>query len=322
MMDLKAMQVLVTPTSFGKSDPQLCRDLEAQVGRVVYNPSSKPLKAVELTILLADIDGFIAGLDEINRSVIDSAHKLKVIARYGVGIDNVDLQAAREHGIIVTYTPGANSKAVAELTVGMMISLGRSLLQASQETKAGGWPRLPSFSLEGKTVGLFGLGAIGKQVARQLAGFDCVIQAYDVIAAADFAAANTVRLVSREELIASSDFLSLHCPVLPETRGMVDQAFLSQMKQGAFLVNTARGELVDEQALLSALQSGRLRGLAMDVYAKEPPGADHPLVRLPQVISTPHIGSHSDSATTAMGRMSLADCLAVLRGEQPKYPVK
>jgi D-3-phosphoglycerate dehydrogenase len=321
-MDLKSMQVLVTPTSFGKSNPQLCRDLEAQVGKVVYNLGSKPLKAAELVSLLADMDGFIAGLDEINRLVIASAHRLKVIARYGVGVDNVDLQAARDHGIIVTNTPGANSKAVAELTVGLMISLGRSLPQACQETKAGGWPRLPSFSLEGKTIGLFGLGAIGKQVARQLAGFDCQIQAFDVAADADFATAHNVKLVSKDELISSSDFLSLHCPVLPETRSMVNQVFLSQMKPGAFLVNTARGELVDEQALLAALQSGRLRGLALDVYSQEPPGAEHPLVRLPQVITTPHIGSHSDSATTAMGRMSLEDCLAVLRGEAPKYQFK
>ena len=321
-MDLKSMQVLVTPTSFGKSDPQLCRDLEAQVGKAVYNPSSKPLKAAELVRLLADMDGYIAGLDEINRQVIASAHKLKVIARYGVGFDNVDLQAAQEHGIIVTNTPGANSKAVAELTVGLMISLGRSLPQACQETKAGGWPRLPSFSLEGKNIGLYGLGAIGKQVARQLAGFDCKILAFDVAADAEFAAAHQVKLVPQDELISSSDFLSLHCPVVPETRGMVNQAFLSRMKPGAFLINTARGELVDEQALLVALQSGHLRGLALDVYSKEPPGAEHPLVRLPQVITTPHIASHSDSATTAMGRLSLEDCLAVLRGDAPKYPVK
>jgi phosphoglycerate dehydrogenase-like enzyme len=321
-MDLKSMQVLVTPTSFGKSDPQLCRDLEAQVGKVVYNPSSKPLKAAELINLLADMDGFIAGLDEINRQVIASVQRLKVISRYGVGVDNVDLQAAREYGIIVTNTPGANSKAVAELTVGLMISLGRSLPQACQETKAGGWPRVPSFSLEGKTIGLFGLGAIGKQVARQLAGFDCKIQAFDVAADADFAAAHNVKLVSKDVLISSSDFLSLHCPVMTETRGMVNQAFLSQMKPGAFLINSARGELVDEQALLAALRSGHLRGLALDVYSKEPPGAEHPLVRLPQVITTPHIGSHSDSATTAMGRLSLEDCLAVLRGDAPRYQIK
>lgn len=320
-MDTKFLRILVTPTSFGKADPRLCHDLDSQTGEVVYNSTGKPLKSADLIRLLPGFDGYIAGLDEINREAITSATRLKVIARYGVGVDNVDLQAARENGIVVTNTPGANSKAVAELAVGLIICLARNIPQASQETKAGGWPRLAGFSLEGKTVGIYGLGSIGKQVARRLSGFDCTLLAYDVIADVDFAAAQNIKLVTQEELLANSDFLSLHCPVLPETRGMVNEVFLSHMKSGAFLVNTARGELVDEASLSTALQSGHLRGAALDVYAHEPPGSEHPLMKLPQVIATPHIGSHSDGATNAMGRMALDDCLAVLRGEEPRFPV-
>ena len=319
-MDLKSFRVLVTPTSYGKSDPRLCRELESQVGEVVYNTSGKPLKAAELIASLSSFDGYIAGLDEINRAVIESAPRLKVIARYGVGLDNVDLQAARERGIVVTYTPGANSTAVAELALGLILSLARSIPRASQETKAGGWPRLEGFSLDGKTVGLYGLGTIGKQVARRLAGFDCAILAYDVVADAEFATAHGVKLVSQEELLTLSDFLSLHCPALPETRGMVNDHFLNRMKPGSFLVNTARGELIDEAALVAALQSGHLRGAALDVYSKEPPGAENPLIKLSQVIATPHIGSHADGATYAMGRMALDDCLAVLRGDPRHIP--
>ena len=321
-MDLHDCRVLVTPTSFGKSDPSLCRELEAQVGEVVYNTSGKPLKAAELERLIPGFDGYIAGLDEINSAVLNGADQLKVIARYGVGVDQVDLQAARGRGIVVTNTPGANSTAVAELAVGLILALARSIPQASQGTKAGGWPRLAGFSLEGKTVGLYGLGAIGKQVVRRLGGFDCSLLAYDVAPDREFAAAQGVMLCAPEELLAKVDFLSLHCPVLPETRGLVNGAFLNSMKPGAFLINTARGELVDEASLLAALQSERLRGAALDVYGQEPPGADHPLLQLPQVIATPHIGSHADGATNAMGRMALADCLAVLRGEAPRYPVQ
>lgn len=320
-MDFSDCRVLVTPTSFGKSDPNLCRELEAQVGEVVYNKSGKPLKAAELAMLIGGFDGYIAGLDEINAAVLQAADRLKVIARYGVGVDQVDLAAARARGIVVTNTPGANSTAVAELAVGLLLALARSIPQASEGTKAGGWPRLNGFSLEGKAVGLYGLGAIGKQVARRLAGFDCAIIAYDVAPDRDFAAAHGIRLVTADKLLAEADFLSLHCPVLPETRGLVNAAFLNRMKPGAFLVNTARGELVDEASLLAALQSGRLRGAALDVYSQEPPGAENPLMKLPQVIATPHIGSHADGAINAMGRMALADCLAVLRGEAPRYPV-
>ncbi len=212
--------------------------------------------------------------------------------------------------------------AVAELAVGLILSLARNIPQASLETKSGGWPRLAVFSLEGKTVGLYGLGAIGKQVARRLAGFDCAILAYDVAEDRDFDAVHSVILCSQAELLEKSDFVSLHCPVLPETRGLVNAAFLKRMKPGAFLVNTARGELVNEADLLAALLIGRLRGAALDVYSKEPPGADHPLMQLPQVIATAHMGSHSDGATNAMGRMALDDCLAVLRGEAPRYLVR
>jgi D-3-phosphoglycerate dehydrogenase / 2-oxoglutarate reductase len=314
-------RVLVTPTSFGRSDPSIRLELERQVGEVVYNDTGKPLRAAELGAIIAGFDGYIAGLDEVTAEVLAAADKLKVIARYGVGVDQVDLVAARDRGIVVTNTPGANSKSVAELAVGLMVALARSIPQASHDTKAGGWPRLAGFSLEGRTVGLYGFGAIGKEVARRLRGFDCTVLAYDVAPDHEFAAAEGVRLCSAGELIGAADFLSLHCPVVPETRGLVDDRFLDAMKPGAFLVNTARGELVDERGLLAALRSGHLRGAALDVYSHEPPGSDHPLMALPQVIATPHMASSTDGATNAMGRMALADCLAVLRGDSPRHPV-
>lgn len=320
-MNLKNAHVLVTPTSYGKTNPKLKADLEDQVGSVTYNPTTKPLPASELAKLLKGVDGYIAGLDEITAPVIDSTDRLKVIARYGVGVDNVDLVSARAKGITVTNTPGANSASVAEMTVGLMLSLVRKIPEGIAATRTGGWPRINGISLEGKTVGLLGFGAIGKQTARRLAGFDCRILAYDPIPDSDFAGKIHVELVSMEQILTESDFVLLHLPLLPTTRGMVNDEFLRKMKKGSYLVNTARGELVDDASLAGALKSGQLAGAALDVFPVEPPAADNPLLQMPQVIVTPHISSHTDGATDAMGWMALNDCLRVLRGETAEHPV-
>jgi D-3-phosphoglycerate dehydrogenase len=321
MLDLRSCRVLVTPTSYARDDPRLRTELEAAVGEVIYNSSGRPLSPAELVELLPGCHGYIAGLDTVNHTALEAADQLRVIARYGAGVDRVDLEAARGKGIIVTNTPGANSISVAELAVGLVLALARMIPMANAATKAGEWPRLAGVSLEGKVIGLLGLGAVGKHVARRLAGFDCTMVAYDPVADEAFAKEYHVTLQSRDEVIRQADFLSLHVPVLPETRGMVDASFLRQMKPGAFLINTARGELIDELALLEALQSGRLRGAALDAFAKEPPGADNPLFALPQVVATPHTGAHTDGATNAMGWGALGDCLAVLRGEEPAHRV-
>ena len=316
MKPLKECRVLVTATSYGKNDPALFTQLEDHVGEVIYNTSGKPFSSEQLQALLPEMDGYIAGLDCIDRAAIISAQQLKVIARYGVGVDSVDLAAARERGIIVTNTPGANSVSVAELAVGMMLALARNLVTATQATKAGQWPRLNGVSLENKTVGILGFGSIGKNVAKRLCGFDCNILAYDPLLP-EGPAEYGVQLLSQNEVVEQSDFLSLHCPLGEENRGMVNAGFLARMKPGAFLVNTARGELVDEEALLQALQSGRLRGAALDVFARQPPDPNNPLLTLPQVIATPHTGAHSDSATNSMGWGALINLLAVLQGNEP-----
>lgn len=320
-LDLKSCRVLVTPTSYGRSDPRLRAELEAAVGEVIYNTLGRPLTSEELRALLPGCDGYIAGLDVIDRAALEAADRLKVIARYGVGIDNIDLAAAAEKSIVVTNTPLANASSVAELTIALMLALARSLPTLVAQTKAGQWPRTIGLTLEGKTVGLIGLGAIGKQVARRLRCFGCRIVAYDPAADTAFAAAHGVELSSLDEVLRQADFLSLHVPLTSETRGMVNTQFLARMKPGAFLINTARGEIVDETALLEALQSGHLRGAALDVFSRQPPDPNHPLLALPQVIATPHCGAHTDGALNAMGWGALRDCLAVLRGEEPAHRV-
>ena len=320
-MDLKQYRLLVTPTSYGKNDPRLKSELEEQVGEVVYNPTGKPLSSAEVARLLPGIDGYIAGLDTIDRAALQAADRLKVIARYGVGVDGVDLMTAKEMNIVVTNTPGANSVSVAELTLALILAMARQIPQGVAATRQGQFPRLTGLALEGKTVGILGLGSIGKQLARRLSSFDCRILAFDPYPDGEFAARHKVELASQDRVLAEADFLSLQLPLLPETRGLVNQDFLAMMKPGAFLVNTARGELIDEDALLQALRSGHLRGAALDVFAQEPPDPGHPLLALPQVIATPHLGSQTDGATNTMGWMAFNDCLAVLRGETPQHKV-
>lgn len=322
MKPLKDCRVLVTPRSFGQSDPQLKVTLESAVGEVVYNPLSRPLNSAELTPLLLNCDGYIAGLDHIDRAVLKNTNDLKVIARYGTGVDKVDFEAAGEMGIVVTNTAGANAVSVAELTIGLMLSLARHIPAANAATHNGEWPRFKGVAVEGKTVGLIGLGMIGRRVAQRLQGFNCNLIAHDPVPDLDFCEAHGVTILPLDELVARSDFLLLHAPLSPSTHQLVDADFLAQMKRGTFLVNTSRGELVDETALYHALKSGHLAGAALDVFAAEPLSATHPLLTLPQVIATPHTGAHTDSATTAMGWSALKNCLAVLSGQEPPNRVQ
>jgi D-3-phosphoglycerate dehydrogenase len=318
---LSECRVLVTPTTFGKEDPSLRSTLEKTVGEVVYNPVARPLRSPELLLLAKDADGYIAGLDQIDSSVIEAAGRLQVIARYGVGIDQVDVRAATQRGIVVTNTPGANSVAVAELAIALMLALGRRICRADQATRSGEWPRYSGVGLRAKTVGLVGFGAIGREVASRLKAFGCRIAVADPCVGPDCMDTYAVQLVPLEELLASSDFISLHASLNASTSRLVDHGFLKKMKKGAFLVNTARGELIDEDALCDALEKGHLAGAALDCFREEPPAPDHPLLRFPQVIVTPHTGSHTDEATNTMGWMSLRDCLAVLSGERPTHVV-
>jgi len=319
--DLKKYRVLVTPTTFGLYDKRLCQELEATVGKVIYNKRGRPLASSELQELLPGCDGFIAGLDRVDSTALESADRLKVIARYGVGVDNVDLETAARKKITVTNTPHANAVSVAELTIALLLSLARSIPEAAASVRDGEWPRLHGRVLEGKVIGLIGFGSVGKAVARRLQPWQLTLLGCDPFGDKVVAQSLDVWLVEMEELIREADFVSLHAPLLGETRRMVNADFLSRMKRGACLINTARGELVDEDALLVALDSGQLGGAALDVYEHEPPAADSQLRRHPRVIATPHCGAHTDGAADGMGRQSLQDCIAVLRGENPLHPV-
>ena len=312
----------MTPTSFAKYNKNLAKKLEDAVSQVTYNTSGKPLSESELISIISDFDGFIAGLDNITKGVIEAAKNLKVIARYGAGVDKIDLEAAKKAGIFVTNTPFVNSVSVAELAIGLAIVASRNIIDGHNKiTSGGGWPRLSGTTLSGKTFGIIGLGSIGKELAKRLTQFNIKVIAYDICFDTTFAKKYKISFVSLDTLLASSDFVSLHIPVSGDTINLINEDNLAKMKKGAILINTARGELVDEEALYNSLLNGNLKAAALDTFKKEPPDADNKLLLLPQVIATPHMGAATDNASNEMTRISIDECLAVLKGEKPKHIV-
>ena len=310
--------VLVTPRSFRGADAGAVERLERAVAEVRYNDLGRPLTGHELAQRLDGVDGLLAGLDEIGAEVFEAASRLRVIARYGVGIDRIDLDAAAQHGVVVTTTPGANAAAVAELTLTLMLALCRELPRAEREVRDGGWPTLAGRELGSMTVGLLGLGRVGRRVALLLRGHGAEILAHDPYAEPQ----PGMRMVGRDELVAASDILSLHVPATSETTGMVDRELLGKLRDGALLVNTARGALIDEDALLWALDEGPLAAAALDALAQEPPYAGHPLIGRADVIVTPHIGGQTAEARAAMARVAVDELLTVLDGHQPRFPTE
>jgi D-3-phosphoglycerate dehydrogenase / 2-oxoglutarate reductase len=313
--------VLVTARSFGRGRPELREELEGAVREVRWNDLGRPLTTAELREAIADVDGVIAGVDRFDADVIRAASRLRVIARHGTGTDGVDLDAAAAAGVVVTNTPGANAVAVAELAIGLMFALARRIPQGDRRVRAGQYGALPGIELGGRTVGLIGLGRAGREVARRAAALGCNVLAHDPAVSAEQARQVGAALVGRDEVVTEADFLSLHVPLTDATRDLVDAGFLSRMKRGAFLVNTARGELVVEEDLDKALEAGKLAGAGLDTTRDEPPRPGNPLLWRDDVILTPHSGADTDEARAAMGRATLDDLLAVLDGRAPRHPV-
>ncbi|MCL2652497.1 MAG: phosphoglycerate dehydrogenase, partial [Propionibacteriaceae bacterium] len=299
------MKVLVTPTSLNASSTLPAMDkLRAAADEIVFNTTGGPMHAIDLIPLLADVDGVVAGLDDYTAEVINAAGpKLKVISRYGVGSDRVDVAAAAARGIAVKVTPGANAVAVAELALGLMFGLARSIPSLDRAVRAGGWPRSKGMELTGKSLGIVGVGAIGRELAKRAEGIGMTVLGFDPVVDAETMEAAGIKPVTMAELLASSDIVSLHVPLLDSTRHIIDTAALASMKRGALLVNTARGGLIDEEAAYAALNSGQLAGLALDAYEVEPPAGSR-LFELDSVIATPHTGAHTDEATAKMAQMA------------------
>ena len=309
------MKILVTPTSFSlKNVPDAWKFLESFAAEIVVNPTGKPLTEDEIIPLLEGVDGWIAGLDYITEKVIQQAPAgLKAISRYGVGIERVNLTAASNRGILVANTPGTNSESVADLVFGLMLAVARRIPFLNEQVKNGGWPRFSGTELYKKTIGILGLGAIGKAVAKRAAGFSMKIAAYDPWMDNEYAVKNGIIPMTLDELITCSDILSLHLPLNGQTQNILNAERISQLRPGVIIVNTARGGLMDEEALLAGLKSGRIGGLGLDAFVVEPP-VGNSLFQFDNVVATPHSGAHTTEATLNMAMMSVENLRCMLLG--------
>jgi len=310
-------KILVTARSFRKT-PGPHKEILQQAGyELVECPNEHPLPAAELAEWIAGVDAAILGLDTVTEEALARADRLRVISRFGVGVDSVDLAAATRHGVVVTITPGANSVAVAELAIALLLALARSLPYHDRVAKAGQWSRVQGMELTGATLGIVGFGRIGREVATRAAALGMRVLAYDPMLPSIAFARLPVQPCDLPELLATSDAVSLHLPLTTETRNLIDARALATMKPAAYLINTARGGLVDEVALYEALAAKRLAGAACDVFAKEPPDASG-LISLDNFIAAPHIGSATLQTSLKMGLIAAQNALAVLAGERPQ----
>jgi len=315
------LKVLITATSFSTVTREPEERLIAAGHDVVHNPYGRPMTPEELKPLLKGVDGIAAGVDRFFPPAFDEADRLKVLARHGAGIDQVDIAECTRRGIVVANLPGANAEAVADMAFALMLAVARHIPEGDRTTKAGEWVNTYGRDIYRATLGLLGLGRIGKGVARRGRGFDMRILAYDPYFDEQFAARYQVeRAESLEQVMREADFVSLHMPVTNETRGSINAEKIALMKPTSILVNTARGALLDEEALADALESGRIFGAGLDVYGVEPPTSSR-LLGCARTVTMPHVSSNTPGALLAMGNGVTDAILAVFSGHRPEFCV-
>ncbi|HWR39278.1 MAG TPA: phosphoglycerate dehydrogenase [Patescibacteria group bacterium] len=314
-------KVLITALSFRRS-PEGLALLRDNGLDVVLSPQERPLKEAELLAQLAGISAIVAGNDMITEKVIAAGvPELKVIARSGVGYNTIDVAAAQRHGVLVTNTPGANSRSVAELTLGLMISLARNIPQANDEMHSGGWVNRVGMELGGKTLGIVGTGNIGGEVLKRASAFGMELIAFDTWRRRDLIESFGDIYRPLDEVFSRADFLSLHVPAIPETIGMVNKTMLRRMKPSAYLINTSRGELITEEDLAEALKAKLISGAALDAFTAEPLPPDSSLRNLNNVILTPHIGASTGESAKRASIMAAEEVIRVLSGAVAYFPV-
>jgi len=301
------MKIVVTPPAFYKSEV-LKLKLSSQFPNTVYNQNTDYLSGEELMNFLKDADAAIIGRDPVTQNILNALPQLKMISKYGVGLDNLDLNAIKQSGIELAITTGVNKRSVAELTLSFMIGLCHNIFISAERMKRGEWIREGGQNLSGKTIGIIGCGNVGKEVIKILKPFSCKILINDIEDRSKFCLKQGAIESSFELLIKESDIVSLHVPLTNLTRNMINKNVLKDMKANAFLVNTSRGPVVNSSHLHRALVSKEILGAALDVFCSEPPD-DIEFLRLPQLMVTPHIGGNSIEAVEAMGQGAIDNLL-------------
>jgi len=293
------MNVIATSPSFSKS-LKIQNEILKYFPNIKLNLEGKRFNKEELIEYIKDADAIIVGLETIDKEVLDKCSNLKIISKYGVGLNNIDLDECKKRDIKIGWTGGVNKLSVAEMVLGFMLMLSRNLFITSNELKNGTWNKSGGFQLTGKTIGIIGVGHIGKELIRLLKSFGCEILVNDIINQDEYYRENNLQELTKAELFAKSDVVTIHTPHSENTDNLVDLNVFKSMKKTAFIINTARGGIINEQDLKYALQNNIIAGAAIDTYLVEPP-IDKELISLPNLICTPHIGGNSKEAVEAMG---------------------
>ncbi|MCS7463676.1 phosphoglycerate dehydrogenase [Paenibacillus doosanensis] len=311
------MKVVSTSPSFAKYSNEPIEYLEKYGIELMHLPADITEEA--FIAAAQDADAAIVAFNQITEQVLAQAPRLKLVCKHGVGVDNIDLKAAKERQVWVTNVPNANKHAVADFAFALMLSLARQIPLANELTKKGEWPRIFGTDVYGRTVGIIGLGSIGKEVARRAGGFDMNILAYDPYPDHAFAERHGVSFVTLDELLERSDFVTLHIALTEQTQHFIGKDQLKRMKESAYLINAARGGIVEEEALHEALTEGIIAGAALDVFEQEPL-KEHPLFALPNCIALPHIAGYTSGAVNALGMTCVRNIVNVLvNGQRPEH---
>ncbi len=310
-------EVVVLARSFSRAS-SLPRDILEEAGFIVnFKKDPEPENEEVVAELIGNASAVIVGVDKVGEKVFTRCPHLKVVSKHGVGVDNVDLDAARKHSIVIANAPGTNSESVADMAFALLLALARRIPYFIEQVKQKVWSSSGfAVELEEKVLGVIGFGRIGRGIATRAQGFGMKVVFYDPLVSEE----RVFNKVSLEELFRSADFVSLHAPLVGETRNMVNREMLSLMKKDAYLINTARGELIDEKALYTFLKKEKIAGAALDVFTEEPP-FDNPLLTLPNVIATPHVAAHTREANSKMGTIAARNIVNVLQGKEPIYRV-
>ena len=310
-------RVLIT-SIFLRAGDDVDRYLQVEGMETIYRPWHGGRTEEEMIGLLQGVHGAIVSTDPFTARVIQAADRLKVISRTGVGYDAVDVPAATARGVIVTTTPGVNRHAVADWALALMLCCARKVPENLAEVRRGKWTRYEGMDLDGKTLGIVGLGTIGKEVAKRATAFGMRLLAFDLVQDLPFAEGQGIAYVSLEELLRQSDIVSIHCFLNAATRHLINAERLALMKPTAFLINTARGGIVDTEALYQALRAKRIAGAGLDVFEGEPLHADSPLRGLENVYLSPHCAGSTSDARKRSGTMAAENLVRGLRGEKPE----
>ena len=293
------MKIVVTSPSFS-SNKILQNEIYKYFPNAILNLDGKRFDKRNLIDYIKDSDAIIVGLEPIDKEVLEQCPNLKIVSKYGVGLNNIDLEACKKRDITIGWTGGVNKLSVAEMTLGYMLMLCRNLFITSNELKNGIWNKSGGFQLSGKKVGIIGVGHIGKEVIRLLKPFNCEILVNDIINQKEYYKENYLKEVSKEEIFKTCDIVTIHTPFDSTTDNLIDKKVFETMKNSSFIINSARGGIINEDDLKYALQNNLIAGAAIDAYVEEPP-TDKELLSLANLICTPHIGGNAQEAVEAMG---------------------